>query len=225
MTKAHLKRLATPRSWPIKRKGITFIARPASGKPLELTIPLVVAARDMIKVCKTAKELSYMMHEKGVIVDGKIRKSKNYPVGLFDVITFVKSKKSYRMTLSVKGKISFVESTKDSDLKLVNIKNKTNVKGKTQLNFHTGTNMLVEKDTFKVGDSIVLDKDAKIKETLAFEKGAAALLIAGKHIGAIGNIEEIKDGIITFKQGDEVFETRKKYALVVGKKKPSVQLA
>ena len=154
MTKAHLKRLIVPRTWPLKRKGITFVARPQAGKLHELAVPLIVAVRDMLGLCQNAKELTVMLHERGVEVSGKARKSKRYPVGLYEVITFVKSKKSYRLVLDDRGKLAFIE-VKDPKLTLVQITDKTTLKGKTQLNGTNSTNILVDKDEYSTGDTIV----------------------------------------------------------------------
>ena len=52
----HLKRHTTSKSYPIKRKNITFVAKPKPGSfKKEYVIPLVVAIRDILKFAKNIK--------------------------------------------------------------------------------------------------------------------------------------------------------------------------
>jgi len=55
--KQHLSRLATPSTWPIRRKGIKWIVKPSSGSHnLQYSMPLVVFMRDILQVTKSATE-------------------------------------------------------------------------------------------------------------------------------------------------------------------------
>ena len=56
------------------------------------------------------------------------------------------------------------------------------------------------------------------------EKGALVHFTGGKYIGKIGNINEIKDGIIFVKIDDKDIQTSKKYAFVIGDKKLSITM-
>ncbi len=215
-----------PTTWQVKRKNITFIKRPKSGKMRELSVPFVVAVRDMIGAASTAREVQFMVNERSVLVAGKPVLSQKLPVGLFEVVTFSKSKKSYRLVLNSHGGLHFVEA--DGQNTVARVVGKTDVKAtkksKTQINLLNGRNVLVDKHTVKVGDSVLLDKDMQIKEEYPLKKGASVILIAGKHIGSVGVVEDIQNKTITFKSGEEVFETRKAYAFVVGKSKPAIKL-
>ncbi len=234
MTKGHLLRLSAPKSWPIKRKGITWIARPSPGAhSLQGAMPLSVILRSFIKCAKTVKEVKTILLNKGVLINGSVVKDHKYPVGLFDTIAIPKINEYYRIVLDHKGHLIIKKIDKtDANLLILQIKNKTLLKkGKIQLNFTNGYNLLVDKDVYKTGDSLILDAEKRnIKEHLKFEKGAVVYLTAGKRVSTIGTFEELhqfkaltKDNII-IKTKEGNIETRKAYAFVVGKTKPVITL-
>ena len=72
MVKKHLKRINAPKSWKIKRKGITFMTRPnpgMHGKRNSASINMVL--RDMLKYTKTTRDIKMIINEGGVLVDKK----------------------------------------------------------------------------------------------------------------------------------------------------------
>ena len=53
----HLKRNSAPTSWPIKRKNITFIAKPKPGShKSKYVTSVLVLLRDVLKYSETSKE-------------------------------------------------------------------------------------------------------------------------------------------------------------------------
>ena len=65
----------------------------------------------------------------------------------------------------------------------------------------------------------------KIKEHFKFEKRAAIFLMGGKHIGVIGVVENIDGEKLIFKnEKNDVLETRKEHAFVIGKEKPIIKV-
>ncbi len=228
MVKNHLKRLNAPRSWPIDRKKTVWIMRPNPGAhKMEYGVPLTIVLREMIKHGKTLREVKQIMHNKEILVDGKMRKDRAHTVGLMDVISIPELKENYRILFTKKGKLNAINiEEKEAKVKLCKISGKSNVKGKTQLNTQDGRNILAEKDEYKVGDSLVIKiPEQKIDQHLKFEKGAMIYLIGGKHIGETGHIENIERNKIIFKTKDNnVYETLKKFAFVIGKDKPIIKV-
>jgi len=225
--KSHLKRLAIPRSWDVNRKKTVYIARPLpGGSPKDMTMPLQVLLRDILKFAKTAKEVRYILHNKEVIINGKRRKESRFPVGLMDVMVIPDLKKAYRMMLNTKGKLLAVEIKPDqAKFKLCKIKNKTSGKKGTQLNFSDGSNVIVSKDTYKTYDVVVLEFEKnKIKDHFKFDKESPVFLIGGKKVGHTGKILDIKDKYIIIKTDKGEFETAKRYAFVIGKDKPAIEI-
>jgi len=223
--KKHLKRLAIPRSWAVKRRGITFIARPNPGPhPFKLALPIGVVLRDMLNVVKNAKEGRNALHNKEILIDGVKRKSFKFPVGIMDVI---KVADDYFRIVLEKGKLSIITiDKKEAEIKPCRITGKCKVKGKTQINLYDGKNIIVDKDDYKVGDTIVISLPKhEIKEHIKLEKGSVVYLIGGKHSGNIGKVEDIISNKIIYKrESGEVIETLKKYVFVVGKDKPIISL-
>ena len=61
-----------------------------------------------------------------------------------------------------------------------------------QVNFYNGNNMLVDKNEYKVGDTLVLSlKDKNIVKHLKMEEGATVYLTKGKHVGSIGVLKKV----------------------------------
>ena len=94
-------------------------------------------------------------------------------------------------------------------------------KDKTQLNFTSGRNIIVEKGDYKVGDSISL-KSGKILKHFPLVHGACVMLVGGAHIGKVGNVEKLDGKMIFVKSGDETVETAKTHAFVIGASKPEI---
>jgi small subunit ribosomal protein S4e len=228
MVNNHLKRLAVPKTWDIKKKGRVFVARPhPGGHKAEYSVPLIVLFRDMMKRAKTVSEMKYILHNKEVLRNGVKLTDHKAPIGLLDVISIPELKEHNRVVFSTRGKLKSIQiDDKEAKLLPSMIINKTSLKGgKTQINFSNGYNIIVEKDSYKTGDVLVIDLSAKkVAKHLKLAKGAQIYLIGGKHIGVTGTLEDIKGNKILFKHGKEVFETDRDYAFVVGKEKPVIKL-
>ncbi len=211
----------------VKKKGIVFITKPNPGPhPIKLGLSLGTVMRDILKVAKSLKEVKKILHDTEVLVDGIRRKEPKFPVGLMDVLEFKKSNELYRIVLE-KGKLNLIPiDKKEAGLKPCRITGKNKVKGKTQLNLYDGKNILIEKDDYKIGDSIVISiQKQEIKEHIKLEKGCSILLLGGKHMGDIGKIEDIISNKITYKgKSGEIIETLKRYVFVIGKDKSSVSI-
>ncbi len=227
MPRRHLKRIAAPSTWRINRSQRKYISRPLpGGHSMEYAMSLTVAMRDFMGLVKTAKEAKGIINTKDVFVDKKKRSDEKHPVGLMDIIELPQLEAYFRVTLDSKGKITVVKaSAKEANTKLSRIESKTKLAGgKIQLNMFDGRNLAIDKDTYKVGDTLLLAlPEQKILDHIKLEKGSLALLIGGKHSGAIAKIEEISaNSIILMTSKNQKFETLKKYAFVVGKDKPAL---
>ena len=226
MVKSHLKRINAPRTWNIKRKENRFILRPApGGQIMEFTLPLHVLFKDMLGLVKNIREMNYILKNQKILVDGKPRYSPKHPVGLMDVVEITASHEAYRLLINEKN-LLYAKKTKQPKLKIARIEKKTLLKkGLMQLNLSDGRNLIVKKDSYKTGDSLLLELPSQeIKEHLALEKQATVLLLKGSHVGYTGTVEDIKGSIIKLAIDSKKIETLKKYALVIGKTKPALEL-
>ena len=227
----HLKRLAVPKSWPIKKKAHVWTTKQSAGAhAIENSMPALTVLRDLLGICDTAKEAKRIIGNREVLVDGKPLRSYKTPVGLMDVLTIPKMDESYRMVLSSKGKLTLVKVDKaEADWKLCRIENKTVVAGgKIQLNLHDGRNIILDKNEYKTGDVLKVAFDGqKILECFPMEAGATVLVSEGNHAGNIETITEYvviagpSANVVRFEGG---FETVKKNVFVIGAKAPAIKL-
>ena len=225
----HLKRYFAPKSWKIKRKGIVYITKPSPGPhKIEMALPLNVILRDVLKYAATTREVKFMLANKNITVDGIRRRDFKFPVGLFDVLSLNDIGEHFRIILDKKGSIIPIKISKDeSGLKLCKIIGKRMIKGKVQLNLYDGKNMLVEKDSYKAGDVVLveLSKNSAIKDHIKLAKDSLVFLTGGKHIGETGTVQDIARSRIIYKtEKGDVVETLKKYAFPVGKDKPWIKI-
>jgi len=224
----HLSRLASPNSWNIRRKDNKWVMRPLPGAhPLKLGMPLTILLRDILSYAKNSKEAKFILNKGEIFVDGKVRKEPKFIVGLMDIISIPNMKTSFRILLNNKGKLVPVKiKDEDAKSKLSKIINKSKIKGnKIQLNLSDGRNIIADKDSYKVGDVVLIELSSnKIIKTINLEKGAFIILNGGKHIGDAGLIEEIEGNKIIYKKDGQTYKTLKKYAFAIGRDKPLISL-
>lgn len=229
----HLKRNAAPTAWPIKRKNITFIAKPNPGShKSKYVTPVVVILRDVLGYAETSKEVKLIVHNEEILVNNKKVQDIKFPVGLFDIIEIKKTAEKYIALFDTVGKIKLIP-TKDNTAYL-KITNKTQLSNKKyQLNFMNGFNTLVDEKTFKsvkVNDSVVFDLNkSKISSVLNLKEGNYVFLFEGKFKGQFGEVKGftlyngLTRDLVQIQIGDEVHSTAKDYAYVVGSKKTDLK--
>ncbi len=226
--KKHLKRLAAAKTWPIMRKTSKFITRPRpGGHSHEMSMPLNIVIRDMLKYCETAKEAKSIVKNKTLLIDGKRTTDERRPLGVMDTLSIPETKEAYRMLVNTKGKLYLKAIAQEKSFsKVCRINQKSIIsKGMTQLGMHDGRTIRVKDGNYKTGDSLLLNlPDQKVQEHLSLDKKSTVYLTGGKHTGSIGTVEDVKKNSLALKIGEDVVETLKKFAVVVGKDKPLVEL-
>jgi small subunit ribosomal protein S4e len=215
----------------VPRKKHVWIAKPNPGShPVEMSMPVLLVIRDMLKLCDTAAEAQKVLSARQVLVDGRVITDRRFPVGLMDVVSVPKINLHMRMLVDKNGKLRLVPVPEGrQNTKICRINGKSTVKGgKTQLNLHDGRCIIVDKGSYESGDSIKIEVPSqKILETYKMAKGSFAMVTTGAHAGEVGNIEEVivvrssapnqvkmKDGLLTVKPN----------IFVIGTKAPEVAL-
>lgn len=199
---ARLKRKPAPAFWPIHRKDLPWVVKPQSGShSLENCLPLTLVLRDMLGVAQTRKEGQLILAQGKVLVDGKIRKRDESPVGLMDVISMPDAGKYYRLMPSKHGLILAPISKEESTVKLVRVENKSTVTKGVQVALHDGSIMLVKvadpknpvEVTYNTFDILKISVPEKqVTQTLSVKEGNLAIITGGKNIGIQGKIAEIE---------------------------------
>jgi small subunit ribosomal protein S4e len=188
---SHLKRQSSPRNWPVKRKGSTYIVKP--GFSVNEGIPILIILRDMLKVAQNRSEVKRIIHENQILVnERKVTDEKNNLL-FFDTLNIIPLKKHYRMELSENGKFHLKEiKENEADKKIAKIINKKMLRGKKiQINLSDGRNFLSDIKC-NVNDSVIVHlKEGKIEKCLPLKEKAKVVLFAGKHIGKEGEIERL----------------------------------
>jgi len=207
---SYLKRIASPRTWVTPRKGTKYLTSPYPGKLRELSMPLNLVIRDLLKLASTRKEVKIMLNQKDVLINGRVVNNEKFPVGILDIVTIPKIKKSYNIYINEKKKFDAEEMKENTKSQVYKVVNKTVLpKNKVQLNLFNGRNVLHEDKKVKVNDSVVLDLEkGKILKHLPIKEGAKVYVIGGTHLGSNGVVNKIKDNEVNVKIGSNSFDLK-----------------
>jgi len=234
MGKNHIKRIAAPKSWDIKRKTYKFIARPMPGPhSVKSALTLNFLLRNVLEYAKTTKEIKMILTNKSILVDKTVRNDYKFPIGLMDVVEIPAMNEYYRMIYNSKGKLKLLSiDSKESNMKLLKVINKSIVKkGKIQLTFHDGRNILLDKFEGKVGDTALFDLQKKeIKKWLPLAENALVYLSGGGYVGSLAKIKgiikarDLQKGKVLIEIDGKDYITLSDYAFVVGKDKSEIKV-
>ena len=221
-----LKRYNVPRVMRISPKEGKFAIKTQAGPhSKERSVPLGYLLRDVIKVAETMREVKFILARRKVKVNGVVRTSHKFPVGLFDVISVEGLENDYKIVYDHKGR--FTVEKIEPETKIVRpskVINKITVKGgKIQLTTDDGRNILTEDNSIKVHDTIMLElPEQNIVKVIKMESGAKAYIIGGSHIAQQATIKEIKPGsekkprMVILKRDAKEFETTIDNVMVIG---------
>lgn len=227
----HMNRLAAPKVYPIKRRGLEYVVKAMPGPHnLNSSVPILIILRDVLGVVSNAKEAKKVLNERKVMVDGRVVTEVKFPVGFMDVISFAGH--NYRITFDFKGRVTPIEISEDeAKLKISKVIKKQMIKdGKIQITTEDGRNFILTDEDVSVGDSILFTiPNQKIQKVLKMSIGRTVFIVSGKYVGQIAKLEEIipykqaKDRVILERNGNK-FETLKDYVVVIGDDSPELKV-
>jgi len=233
----HMKALAAPRSWKIKRKENVFVAKSRPGPhPLYLSLPAYVLVRDIMGEAASKKEAKTIFKQGKVLVDGREVREEKRPVGLMDVVSFPSTSKHYRVTVDGDGRVVAVPiSAKESKVKVSRVVSKfTTKKGELTIRLHDGTSLKVPGEIpVDNGDSVVLSlPDRKLSDVIRMKEGTICFAFRGSSAGKLGKFESqspasLKRRALTnmkLNDGSSV-STLKEYVMAIGSEEPRVTVA
>lgn len=225
MANIHLKRIASPNTWPINRKQSQWVTKPRGPHSLETGMALNVAMTDLLKLAKTNSEVKRILKHKNVMLNGKRIYDSRRNFGLLDVLSVKETKENFTIILNPLKKLEIkkIESSEANFTLSKVIGKKKTGKEVTQVNLHNGTNILLKKDDVKVGDTLVLSiPEMKVKDKLPLENDSQVYIIKGKHTGKTGVVEKKEDSVILCRIDEGTFELSNNQVVVIGKNKPYV---
>ncbi|ORX40971.1 ribosomal family S4e-domain-containing protein [Kockovaella imperatae] len=222
----HLKRLAAPSSWMLDKLGGTYAPRPSPGPhKLRESLPLVVFLRNRLKYALNNREVTAIVKQRLIKVDGKVRTDETYPAGYMDVITIERSGEHFRLLYDVKGRFTVHRiSPEEANFKLLKVRrHELGAKGVPYILTHDGRTIRYPDPAIKVNDTVKFDFVAnKIVEIIPFEVGNLCMITGGRNMGRVGtiihmdrhdggfNIVHVKDVL------DRTFATRLSNIFILG---------
>jgi len=190
--KKHLKRLAAPKHWMLAKLGGIFAPRPSQGPhKLRECLPLVILLRNRLKYALTRKEVLYILKQRVVKVDHRVRTDVTYPSGFMDVITIDRIKQNFRLLYDTKGRFTAHKiSEEEGAYKLCKVRRTKICEGGIPYVYTTDSRSIrFPHPDIKRFDTIKFDlKTNKITDFYKFESGNVAMVTAGYNIGRVGTI-------------------------------------
>ncbi|KAK9719171.1 Ribosomal family S4e [Popillia japonica] len=212
--KKHLKRLNAPKAWMLDKLGGVFAPRPSTGPhKLRESLPLVIFLRNRLKYALTNSEVTKIVMQRLIKVDGKVRTDPNYPSGFMDVITIEKTGEFFRLIYDVKGRFTIHRITaEEAKYKLCKVKKvQTGPKKIPFLVTHDGR-------TIRYPDPII-----KVNDTIQLEIATSKEPFGGRNLGRVGTVvnRERHPGsfdIVHVKDSNgHTFATRLNNVFIIGK--------
>jgi len=190
--KKHLKRLNAPRHWMLDKLSGTWAPKPSAGphKAREC-LPLILILRNRLKYALNAHEVSSILLQRHIKIDGKVRTDPTYPAGFQDVLTIEKTGEFFRLIFNVKGRYVLQPiSADEAKFKLGKVRRvEVGQKGIPFLVTHDGRTIRYPDPLVEVNDTVKIDLSTnKITDFVKFDNGNLAMVIGGRNLGRIGLI-------------------------------------
>jgi small subunit ribosomal protein S4e len=89
----------------LDKLGGVFAPKPSPGPHKQREcLPLCLILRNRLKYALTYKEVTTILQQRLVKVDGKVRRDKCYPTGIMDVVSIDKTDEHFRIIYDQKGR-------------------------------------------------------------------------------------------------------------------------
>ena len=109
-----MKRLNAPHHWMLNKLGGTFAPKPTNGRyTMKECLPLILILRNRLHYALNAREVTMIVKNRTIKIDGKIRTDTRFPVGFMDVLSIPKTKENYRLMYNVKRRFCLVPLTQE----------------------------------------------------------------------------------------------------------------
>ena len=228
------KSISAPKARHFSRKKKVWTIRSKPGPFSKNTsVPLGFLLRELTGISETMKEVKVVLNNGFAKVNGTVVKSRQFPVGLFDIVDVNETGKRFRVMYDKQARIVVQEMDPKEKLeKISRIVGKGIMKGgKMRFNTAEGYVLLEGKSDLNVGDSVMISlPEKKILSKMPMKKGNTAYIIGGKHVGEIAVVADIAEGtahrpkLVELGKGDGNFKTLGKYVFMVGEKEAVIKI-
>lgn len=217
----------------LNKLGGTFALNPASGphKKVEC-IPLGYLISRFIKYAKNARELAIILKGKHVKVNGCVRTSPNFPVGLFDVLSIEKTNEHFRVLYNVAKKFHLHRiSSEEAVCRLGKVTKKYENLGVPYIVSNCGTSFRFCDPAIDISYTVKIDiPSGKVVGYIAPSVDKVVFVSKGKTRGRVGIItsinmqgKEVIYGIVDF-AGDS-FSCTYKNCILIGESEDDIWIS
>ncbi|KYQ90961.1 40S ribosomal protein S4 [Tieghemostelium lacteum] len=190
--KKHLKRLAAPSHWMLDKLSGSFAPRPSSGPhKIRECLPLILILRNRLKYALTKKEVTLILMQRHLRVDGKVRTDPNFPAGFMDVVQIKETKEDFRLLYDPKGRFTLQRITpEEAKFKLARVtKVETGNQGIPYVHTDDGRTIRYPDPSIKIHDTVKIDiASGKITSFIPFEVNNLCMIVGGHNLGRVGVI-------------------------------------
>jgi len=186
----HLKRLNAPRHWMLDKMSGVFAPRPSSGPhKLRECLPLIILLRNRLKYALTRNEVTKIVMQRLIKIDGKVRTDTTFPAGFMDVISIEKTGENFRLLYDTKGRFVLQAiGAEEAKFKLGKVRKiQTGPRGIPYLTLHDGRTVRYPDPLIDIHDSVKFDiTTGKIVDFVKFEVGNVVMITGGRNLGRVG---------------------------------------
>jgi small subunit ribosomal protein S4e len=173
----------------------------------------------------TGREVTAIVKQRLIKIDGKVRTDPTYPAGYMDVISIEKSDEHFRLLYDVKGRFTIHRITpEEAKYKLLKVRRVAIGSGAVlHVITHDGRTIRYPDPLIHVNDTVKFDiEQGKITDYVKFDTGNIVMITGGRNMGRAGvivhrekhiggfDIVHVKDSV------DRTFATRISNIFVIG---------
>jgi len=204
-----------------------FAPRPSTGPhKLRECLPIIILLRNRLKYALTRNEVTKIVMQRLIKVDGKIRTDATFPAGFMDVLSIEKTGENFRLLFNTKGRFILQPiSPEEAKYKLCKVKRvQIGAKAIPFVALHDGKTIIYPDPMIKVNDTVKVNLETgKIVDFVKFDIGNVVMVTGGRNLGRVGvivsrerhlgsfDIVHVRDAV-----GNE-FATRLGNVFVIGK--------
>jgi len=195
----------------LSKLGGTWAPRPSAGPhKLRESLPLSIFLKNRLKYALTSREVTQIVAQRLIKVDGKVRTDTTYPCGFMDVISIEKSGENFRLLYDVKGRFTIHRITaEEAQYKLAKVKRvQLGPRGVPYLVTHDGRTIRYPDPAIKANDTVRLSLPTKLTDSetpkatgvaphgvapspkiesfIRFEPGNLVMCTGGRNMGRAG---------------------------------------
>jgi small subunit ribosomal protein S4e len=180
----------------LDKLGGIFAPRPSAGPhKLRECLPLGIIIRNRLKYALSCREVTKVLMQKAIQVDGKVRTEPTFPAGFMDVVSIERTNEHFRLLYTAKGKFTLHRITPDeAQYKLCRVRSvQFGPKGVPFVSTHDGRTIRYPHPDIKENDTIKFNlKTKKIEDSIKFGIGNLVMITAGHNLGRVGILKTVE---------------------------------